>query len=141
MTKTPFKEHFFKHIGTGIADHNNTEQVRKAYLINMFTFVAILFVFPLGINAYISSLYPLSFSLLGIAFILVVNYLYLKATHNQNIGNVKKIIPLIMTSKEDTPSLNNNVIADVRTVIPIVTENNDVFSLSSSDFFTSSVFS
>jgi diguanylate cyclase (GGDEF)-like protein len=86
MTIPLFKEHFFKHVRTGIADHNNAEQVRKAYLINIFSFVALLFVFPLGINAYISSLYPLSFALLGITFVLVLNYLYLKVTYNQNIA-------------------------------------------------------
>ena len=99
VTKTPIKEHLFKHIRTGIADYENTEQVRRAYLINIFTFVAILFVFPLGINAYVASLYPLSVSLLGIAFILIVNYLYLKATHNQNIAafTISALFFMLMT--------------------------------------------
>jgi len=93
------KKHLYKYIRTGISDLDNTEEIRKAYLINIFTFVAILFVFPLGINAYFASLYSLSASLLGIAFILVANYYYLKATHNQNIAafTVSTLFFILMT--------------------------------------------
>lgn len=93
------KKHLYKHIRTGVANPDNTEEIRKAYLLNIFTFVAILFVFPLGINAYFASLYSLSASLLSIAFILVANYLYLKATHNQNIAafTISTLFFILMT--------------------------------------------
>ena len=52
---------------------------------------------------------------------------------------VVKIIPLKIMFKEEIPSLYKKEIAEVNTVIPIVTENNDVFNLSSNDFFTSNV--
>ena len=82
----PLKNRFFKFISIGIADQENTEQVRKTYLINIFSFVALLFLLPLGASSFLSALYPLSFALLGIAFILVLNYFYLKVTHNQNLA-------------------------------------------------------
>lgn len=81
-----FKNSFSRYIQSGVSDYENAEEVRKAYIINAFTFVGILFVFPLGINAFLASLYPLAFALLSITMILVLNYFYFKVAHHENIA-------------------------------------------------------
>ena len=82
----PLKNSISRHVSIGITDQESPEQVRKSYLISIFSFVALLFLLPLGTNALIHALYPLSFALLGISFIIVLNYFYLKVSHNQTIA-------------------------------------------------------
>ena len=85
---TLFKaEDFTGFIRSGFTDYNNTEEVRKGYLINMFTFVALFFLLPLGINALLESFYPTAFALLFVSTILIINHIYLKLTHNQILAS------------------------------------------------------
>lgn len=82
-SKLPFKDKFFKLVSSRVSDENHTLDVRKAYLVNIFNLVAILFSLPLGLNALFLSMYPLALTLLGITFILIINHIYLKVTHDQ----------------------------------------------------------
>ena len=53
----------------------------------MFTFVALVFVFPLGINALFEAFYSTGFALLFVSTILIINYIYLNITHNQILAS------------------------------------------------------
>ena len=82
-----FKKHLFKFINSGISNDHNLEEVRKTQVFNLFTIIGILFLLPLGINAIIKNLYTLGFVLLGVAFFIYMNYIFLKITHNTKVSS------------------------------------------------------
>jgi len=82
----PFYDFFYKVISNGIKEEEHSEDTRKVYLINIFTFVAILFLLPLGINALLLSSYFIALALLGITFILLVNFIYLRMSYKKNLA-------------------------------------------------------
>lgn len=67
---------------SGVLGHEDTEVVRKVYLINLFGLVGILFTFPLGIAAAFHQNMQLSFFLLLTTSLCLGNHFYLKKTLN-----------------------------------------------------------
>jgi diguanylate cyclase (GGDEF)-like protein len=63
--------------------YNDAEEIRKIYLINIFSLIAFMFAFPLGINAYMNENYLLSAILVFVSFILIINYFYFRYSNNK----------------------------------------------------------
>ena len=107
---TLFKaKNFTRFIRSGFTDYKNTEEIRKGYLINMFTFVALFFLLPLGINALLESFYPTAFALFFVSTVLTINYIYLKLTHNQTLASyvVSTLFFFLMTYLLYTGGVHN----------------------------------
>lgn len=72
----------FDYLRDGFYHQESNEKSLKIYLINTFSLVGIVFVIPLSLTDYVYSDTLLTFLLLSVAFILVLNIFYLKATEN-----------------------------------------------------------
>lgn len=81
MLLKAFKE-ISEYIRYGFYDQDANEKTLKIYLIYTFSIVGFIFVFPLGLKGYESSSNVLTFILLTVAFMLVINLLYLKVTED-----------------------------------------------------------
>lgn len=69
---------------SGIHPEDTEEKKRKIYLLNTFSFVAFLFVFPLGVRALVQGDYLLSFFLLSISISSVSNYFFIRRSARKN---------------------------------------------------------
>jgi len=93
----PIKDKISKYFHIGVSTQDTMDEIRKLYLINTFNFIAILFVFPFGLNALLNGAYPLAVTLLGISFILTFNYFFLKVSdHPQKKDVSSYIISLLL---------------------------------------------
>jgi len=97
------------YFNAGVVDLDDAEAVRKAYLVNSFIFLGIIFVLPLGINAIVKEIYILAFCLLLISIILFVTYAYLKVSYDQRTPAyvVSTIFFLLMLYLVNTGGVNN----------------------------------
>lgn len=71
-----------EYIRYGFYDQDANEKTLKIYLIYTFSIVGFIFILPLGLKGYESSSNVLTFMLLTVAFMLVINLLYLKVTED-----------------------------------------------------------
>jgi len=76
------KDKLFHFMHNGVVDKSDTEAIRRIYLLNMFTLVGLFFLFPLGLLALYNSMFSLAFVLIIASFMLSVNFIFLKLTHN-----------------------------------------------------------
>lgn len=68
------KNLFVKYSYSGVLGNEDTEIVRKVFLINLFGLVGILFTFPLGISAAFNQNFQLAFSLFLTTFLCILNH-------------------------------------------------------------------
>ncbi|MBM6552142.1 GGDEF domain-containing protein [Marinomonas ostreistagni] len=71
-----------KTLNAGAGDHSFTNASRRAFIINLFCLVGVLFTAPLSIVSLVQGYWLVGSVLLTIAVIYIINHLYLRATHN-----------------------------------------------------------
>ena len=71
-----------KTLNAGAGTHSFTNASRRAFIINLFCLVGVLFTAPLGIASLIQGYWLVGMTLVAIAIIYFANHLYLRATHN-----------------------------------------------------------
>jgi len=92
------KDKISKYFHSGASTLDSMDEIRKLYLINTFNFIAILFVFPFGLNALLNASYPLALTLLSISIVLTFNYYFLKVSdHPQKKDFASYIISLLFS--------------------------------------------
>ena len=77
------KGFIIKYLNRGVVRDDSFYEIRKVNLINIFHFIALMALIPLGILALYRSLDVLGFMLLGVALILFINCYYFKFSKNK----------------------------------------------------------
>ncbi|WP_421849006.1 GGDEF domain-containing protein [Marinomonas sp.] len=78
----------------GKSDDVFSEDIRRVFIINLFTSVGVLFTFPLGVGSLIEGETVLGSVLILIAFLYAINHIYLRRTHNHTLSGNFVIYPL-----------------------------------------------
>lgn len=71
-----------------------SEETRRVFIINLFATVGALFTFPLGISSLYEGKVALGLFLIFIAFLYLMNHVYLRYTHNYTVSGNLVIYPL-----------------------------------------------
>lgn len=82
----------FFYVGT--REYVFSENIRRVFIINLFTSVGVLFTLPLGAVSLFEGKLVLGSSLLLIAFLYAMNHVYLRRTHNHALSGNFVIYPL-----------------------------------------------
>lgn len=71
-----------------------SDDVRRAFIINLFSSVGVIFTLPLGVVALFEEEHVLGFCLLMVALLYTANHVYLRRTHNHAVSGNFVIYPL-----------------------------------------------
>ncbi|MGO2236058.1 MAG: GGDEF domain-containing protein [Marinomonas sp.] len=94
IEKNKTKTSWLTYIYVGNTDDVFSENIRRVFIINLFTSVGVLFTFPLGIESLIEGKVVLGSALILIAFLYAMNHIYLRHTHNHALSGNFVIYPL-----------------------------------------------